>query len=429
MRRSRGFTLQEALISILILSMVMIVALTLLLSMRSFASKQQAFTAPRQAARSAVDYLSFFVAGATDLNIAQGNPNALVMWTTFGNAATSAANLRQASYNNLTAAQGMGTGTLGYGDVGTDIISLSTAVNPTRIPIISWTGNAAGGTTAEINFTVGCPNDANNLTAFKRATGATMVGLTEVSGLLTVQDTQGRWRYVQITNYKPSTCSAESTTLEVIHVDILPGTSDQVNPPGGWRGDLVAPLTLNAGLDFTSFRVRNGSLEQKVTGFDPSGVLSPGIFDPACDGRSPAPGCPTIGFTPVIENVEDLQVAYVYQDGTVWNTGTQVLTTTGAVPEQVRTLNPPGARDIAFVRAVRVSVTARSNALDIEARSLAARPSATPSAGTTSRRVGLYRRPALEDHAEGALDTLAGGVFDRHRLTTTLLLRNRLLGF
>ena len=74
MKRSRGFTLIEALVSVLILSVVMIVALTLLVSMRSFAAKQQAFTAPRQSARSAIDYLSFFLAGATRPERRGGEP-------------------------------------------------------------------------------------------------------------------------------------------------------------------------------------------------------------------------------------------------------------------------------------------------------------------------------------------------------------------
>ena len=71
---------------------------------------------------------------------------------------------------------------------------------------------------------------------------------------------------------------------------------------------------------------------------------------------------------------------------------------------------------------------ARSNPLDIGARGLSAAPPAAPVPGDI-RREGIYRRPALEDHALGPLDTVATGVFDRYRLTTTLILRNRMLGF
>ncbi len=430
MKRERGFTLIEALVSILILSVVMIVALTLLVSMRSFAAKQQAFTAPRQTARAGIDYLSFFLAGATDLNVEAGNPNALVMWLTYGDNNTSGAGVRQTSYNNLTAAQAAS----GLGDEGTDIITLSIPTTPVRIPIVKWTGSAVASKTMEINFTAGCPDDARNLALFKQVTGATQVGPKEMSGILTVQDSVGRWRYMQITDYNWSKCSEAAgtdPTNEVIHIQITPGNSDQLNPPGGWREDLVEPFTINAGIDFTSFRVRNRNLEQKTSGVDPAGVYSPGVFNPNCDRTVPAGGCPSIGFTPVVENVEDLQIAYVYRDGTIWNSATAgfVLGTPGQIPEQARTgAGAPGARDITNVRALRISVIARSNPLDIGVRQASAAPPATPVPGEI-RREGLYRRPALEDHAMGPLDTVANGVFDRYRLTTTLVLRNRMLGF
>ena len=417
-RRSLGFTLVEAAASILILSVVMIVALTLLVSMRSFAAKQQAFTAPRQTARSAVDYLSFFAAGAADLNVDQGNPNALVMWTSFGDSKTVV--VRQASFNNLTAAQAAN----GFGDEGTDVITLAVPTNPVRIPIVKWTGNDVASKTMDVNYTAGCPDDATNLAMFKAATGMYNNGSKELSGILIVQDGQGRWRYMQITDYNWSKCSEMGGTDEVIHIQITPGNSDQLNPPAGWRSDLVEPYSINGGVDFTSFRVRNRNLEQKMTGVDGSGNFSPGIFNPDCDGTTPDPGCPAIGFTPVVENVEDLQIAYVYQDGTIWNTATQVLATTAPdgtasnIPEQGLTGGALGARDIVNVRALRVSVISRSNPLDIGARGLSNVDAA-----------GRYLRQALEDHPAGPPDTVANGVFDRYRLTTTIVLRNRMLGF
>ncbi len=50
---TRGVSLSEAMVSLLILTMVMIVALTLLFSMKSFAERQQVRTAPRQVSRRA----------------------------------------------------------------------------------------------------------------------------------------------------------------------------------------------------------------------------------------------------------------------------------------------------------------------------------------------------------------------------------------
>ncbi|MBK8597308.1 MAG: prepilin-type N-terminal cleavage/methylation domain-containing protein [Holophagales bacterium] len=441
MKRHRGFTLIEALVSILILSVVMIVALTLLVSMRSFAAKQQAFTAPRQTARAGIDYLSFFLAGAADLNVEAGNPNALVMWTTYGDNNTSAGDVRQASYNNLSAAQAAD----GLGDEGTDIITISIPTTPVRIPIITWNPLAVSSGPMAVNFTAGCPDDVRNLALFKQVTGATTAGGTDVSGLLTVQDSVGRWRYLRITGYTSSTCTRSTganPTLDVIDIQTIAGNANQLNPPGGWREDLIPPYTMNAGLDFTSFRVRNRNLEQKTSGVDAGGVYSPGVFDPNCDKEhaAGAGGCPTIGFTPVVENVEDLQVAYVYRDGTIWNTANRLLSappvslppvaaTAGGIPGQVPSgTGAPLSTDITNVRALRISVIARSNPLDIGARGLSAAPPAAPVPGDI-RREGIYRRPALEDHALGPLDTVATGVFDRYRLTTTLILRNRMLGF
>ena len=66
------------------------------------------------------------------------------------------------------------------------------------------------------------------------------------------------------------------------------------------------PVVLWAGVSYVSFRVRNGTLEQKN-----------GMFDRTTDK-------PGAAFFPIMENVEDLQVAYIYgrgaQAGNVWNT-------------------------------------------------------------------------------------------------------------
>jgi len=79
--RARGFTLIEALISLVLFVVVMVVALALLFTMRSFADRQAYYTAPRQAARRAIDYVGGFAESATDMNTntAQNkyNPDAL----------------------------------------------------------------------------------------------------------------------------------------------------------------------------------------------------------------------------------------------------------------------------------------------------------------------------------------------------------------
>ena len=99
---ARGFTLLEAMVSLVLLVIVLLVAMTMLFQMRAFAERQQYFMLPRQAARRAADYLSFYFAGASDLNYADStrlSPNALIMYYNLGG------NLLQASYNNLTGAE------------------------------------------------------------------------------------------------------------------------------------------------------------------------------------------------------------------------------------------------------------------------------------------------------------------------------------
>ncbi len=415
MRARRGFTLIEAVASVFILSVVMAVALSLLVSMRSFAAKQQAFTAPRQTARRAVDYLSFFAAGATDLNFEGRSPNALVMTFGFGSAGAAAAHL--SSYNGLSGADV----TNEFGDAGTDIVSFAIPVNPVRITVARW--DAPNDPTSKklyANFVAGCAvSDAENLRLFKVQTGMQNVAGVDVMPLLTIQDTQGRWRFIRITKYEPSVCANSANKLaldEVIPVEYVTGATDQFVAPGGFRVDFEPqpPYTINAGIEYTSFRVLNRALEQKTTGFDAAGLYSPGFFDPRCDGKVKAVGavCPAIGFTPIVENVEDFQVAYVYNDGTVVN---------NVLPAQAQFPVPPAAAaagDVVSVNALRISIVGRSNPLDIGARQLSAFEGSS-----------LYLRPAVEDRAAGASDTVATGVFDRYRLTTTLVLRNRMLGY
>ncbi|MFI5120601.1 MAG: prepilin-type N-terminal cleavage/methylation domain-containing protein, partial [Thermoanaerobaculia bacterium] len=81
-RPARGFTLLEAMVSLLLLVIVLVVAMTMLFQMRAFAERQQYFMLPRQAARRAADYLSFYFASASDVNYIdtdRPNPNALIM--------------------------------------------------------------------------------------------------------------------------------------------------------------------------------------------------------------------------------------------------------------------------------------------------------------------------------------------------------------
>lgn len=410
-RRRRGFTLAEAVVSLVILVLVMTVALTLLFSMKSFAERQQVNTVPRQAARRAVDYVSYYLSSATDLNAEFGNPNAIQIWYEFCdhcNGKNPSVD-RQASYNNLTTAQSS------LGTPGTDIISLGVPVTPLRIPVSIWPGNDNAASTMWLNYRRGCPNDTLNMDMFKAETGAHTTGGQSESGVLAVMDATGRWVYIQITTYNGSNCSAADD--KIIHVTINP-SGDRINPPGGWRDDLIEPITLAAGLDFVSFRHRVNpttnvpALEQKVSGTDAAGVFHNGFFDPTTDN-------PGTMFVPIVENIEDFQIAYIFNDGAIFNTETQVLTTQGQVPLQDRsdTVNcGTFVRDILCVQALRLTFVGRSLPMNLGVRNMAD--------------WNLKLRPRAEDHAPAtAPDTLAGGIFDRYRQTTTVMIRNRTLGW
>ncbi|MEW5764317.1 MAG: prepilin-type N-terminal cleavage/methylation domain-containing protein [Acidobacteriota bacterium] len=376
----RGFTLIEATISMTLLVVVLVLSLTFLFSMRAFAQRQELFASPRQTARRAMDYVSYYVRGATDMNVRAGNPNALSMYYSV----KSGSNFipQQTTFNNVTNAA--------YADVGTDLINMAKPTGTLLIPIIDWPGfqHAAN---VRFSFDLGCPDSDLNMELFKEMTGYIPGSNPSASGLLTLVDDTGQWAYYQITNYlesgnidncEPHTGSGwEGSTGPEIHVTNNPGQSDGINPPAG-QPNLVNPKL--ASISYISFRVKNGQLQQRQ-----------GLFDL---------NNPDAGYVPLLDDVEDLQIAYVYNDGTIWNTATQVLTTPNAIPPQD---NPAvDVRDAVNVSGLRVTVTARSDELP-----------------ATLLKQARYNRPAAEDRAAGAADRRF-----HYRLTTTVMLRNRILG-
>jgi len=203
------------------------------------------------------------------------------------------------------------------------------------------------------------------------------------SDVLTLMDSTGNWTYYQITGYQQSSCS--DTNGDIIHVTNTPGQSNAVNPPGG-PDTLNKPLSIGAGVHYVTFRVYDHKLQQKR-----------GLFDPATAGT---------GWTTLLDNVEDFQIAYLYNDGTIENDAGHTLTTPNEIPTQP---NPPGNSppDITQVIGLRITIVARS-------------PRSLP---PTILGRDKYVRPAAEDHPAGNKDK-----FYHYRLTATILLRNRMLG-
>jgi type II secretory pathway pseudopilin PulG len=421
--RARGFTLLEAMISLLLLVIVLTVAMTMLFQMRAFAERQQSFMLPRQAARRATDYLSYYIAGASDLNYViagQPSPNALITYYNLGG------NLTQASYNNLTGTETnpgpANNGLLGasglrpantstkFGDVGTDVITMVAPFNPSRYQVLA--PFPAFGTSKDLflNFRVGCAtSDAANLTAFQAATGFDGTQ----SALLMLVDVSGNWSYVRIPSagYKADGLCSDKTGSN-IHITVDTASATLPAPPHGVAA-FTNPVYLVAGLQVISFRVLTDSvdgipkLQQKL-----------GLFDPLNDTADNA----LTGFTNVMENVEDLQVAYVYArtaaagaNGLVWNTSSQTIVTGGTlcptgcdthVPFQAGPASVAPPLDIQNVIGLRFSVTARSPLLTIGSQKLTLQ----------------HERPASEDHAGSTVPDQ----FDHYRATATLLLRNRI---
>ncbi len=425
-RGQRGFSLVEMVVSLLILVLVMIVALSLLFAMKSFAERQQVKTAPRQTSRRAADYLSYFIAGATDLNDAATprSPNAIVTWYSKPGPG-GAPVLKQASYNDLTPAQSA------LGEVGTDIITVAVPSGTAIGQFASWPGVGNTGT-ATIDYLDGCPDNATLQANFEQLTGAHVNGSgKKVSELMTVVDANGAWSYYRITNYLGYTCgSLDPGTGEPnpVQVSSDPAGNGEVvvNPPGG-PGALAAPVTLIAGMRFYSFRVRRAaddtlSLEQKQ-----------GLFDPDTDN-------PGNAFVPILPDVEDFQVAYLYSTppaggGTVFNTidpatGNVVLVDDSAFGTNVH-VPPQGSAlpwDVTNVAGLRFSITSRSAALRFTTSRISVR---RKTATETNVRPASEDRPAgnPDDYEKpGATTGARVGDFDHFRITSTLALRNRMLG-
>lgn len=129
---------------------------------------------------------------------------------------------------------------------------------------------------------------------------------------------------------------------------------------------------------YVTFRVKDGSLQQKN-----------GVFDPSN---------PDDGFVEVLPDMVDLQFAWLFADGTIWNnTGSHQLPTgtyTGSVPSQQG--NGGGTvqtYDAINVVGIRVTATARASepvTWEDEARFL--RPAAEDRAAATQRDRLYYRR-------------------------------------
>jgi prepilin-type N-terminal cleavage/methylation domain-containing protein len=433
-RPRRGFTLLEAMVSLLLLVIVLTVAMAMLFQMRAFAERQQFYMLPRQAARRAADYLSYYVASASDLNDVQNNPNALVMYYNLLGVTV------QASYDNLTGAEpGNLVTTPGvttrFGDIGTDLITLVAPLNPAKYLVYAPFPGFGANKDIYLNFRVGCggpggTDNATNLAQFKAATGFDGTK----SSLLMFEDKDGEWSYFEIpaAGYLNDGDCSDVTTYKNIHIQANTAAPALLPAPPGGAFTFANPVYLVTGIQFISFRVRTDpadnvpKLQQKL-----------GLFNPVTDN-------PGTAFVNVMENVEDLQIAYQYKDGSIWNNTAarriSQATTFGQCgiaqcDNGVPTQGGPAAvsaepLDVTKVIGLRFSVTARSPLLSLGSQQLS--QVSTPS-DALHRTLNFHFRPASENH-DVTPDPLVPGspqldLFDHYRATTTLMIRNRMLGY
>uniref|UniRef100_A0A7V2EFI2 Type II secretion system protein n=1 Tax=Thermoanaerobaculum aquaticum TaxID=1312852 RepID=A0A7V2EFI2_9BACT len=395
-----GFTIPEVLVTLIILVAILVVAAQVLFETRNAAERQRAQVEARQFARSAVEYLHFMLRGSTDLNTRNQNfpnPLSLLIWVAKDSGSTTIP--VQVSFDNLTAAQAAA----GFGDEGTDLLTFARADNVLSVPVVRWPGNQHAATLC-FEFTLGCPDSTLNLQLFKQATGAHMVGPKEMSEVFLVVGDDGQAGFMQITDYQDGVnadccvekergglCNnpgdpADTTPVRAIKVQRSPGLSGGLNPPGGYP-NLQNPRA-ELGVRYVTLRVRNGWLEQKNSAFDPEN--------------------PNDGFFQVLPNVEDLQIAYLFRDGSIRNATVprDCGWATNCVPVQDSTVGntlPPN--HAANVIGLRVSITARS----------------TTEMPITQEPAARFLRPAAENRPGATVRDR----FYRYQTSTMILLRNR----
>jgi type II secretory pathway pseudopilin PulG len=367
-RREAGFSLIEILLALGLTALLMMVASQLIVSMKRSSDRMRINAEAKNRAQQALDYLTMNFRGATDMNPLVGNPAAIMTWYQRGG------NPVQATWNNVTNAN--------LADIGTDILTIARAGSNTIATGSSFSSTDSS-TPSKFEFNLGCPNSANNLAMFKDLT-------SNGQPTLLVDRTTGTWALYQITDYRDAanaaSCGAVAPAVPEIEVIANPGGGALVAPAVA-PGAFANPPSLMLGVRFFSFRIRNGWLEQKQ-----------GLFDPNSDN-------PGTAFIPLIPNIEDLQIAWAFTDGTVWNSATQQLaggTYTNGVPSQGTAL----AYDVLNVNAFRVTVVARSQ------EELKWDP------------VAVFSRPSVEDRAAGAKDK-----FFHQRAATLVMIRNRNLIF
>jgi prepilin-type N-terminal cleavage/methylation domain-containing protein len=405
--RHAGFTLIEVMVTLISVTTILVVSAQLMFAMRRGLVRQQLQVEARQNVRAALDYTSMLLRGASDFNKGSANAGAVLTWVfaqSQCHGCTPPATIPcptqdgcyQVSYNNVTSTNN-GSGILA--DEGTDIITIgrpegtitANAVSTPDFANLAQSGWLTPGCTA-----ADAAASAVAFTAFKAATGA---GTGTVSDRLAVAGDGGGWTFYKITDYQDSdnstlcciprsACAIAGVNLACILTKGNLGGPLGIKPPGG--NTTLQNQRLLTGTRFVSLRVRTDPithvpwLEQKD-----------GLFDPAADNPGGA-------FVPILPNIEDMQVAWIFNNGDVKNNSSaNRLGLTGQVPQA----GGSATTDVQNVVGFRVTFTARS------------------SQGMTLESARFFR-PAAEDHDAGtARDTVY-----RYQASANAMIRNRMMG-
>jgi len=423
-----GFTLMEVLVVLACLGMILWMAGQLLFPMRAAAERQRLQVEARQTARSATDYLGYVVRGATDMNetALPRNPAAILpyLWrgvtTGTGNfpACPGDGGCVQLSYNNVD------QGATSFASNGSDIITLTSAqvTYPVRLDGASAWPNPFNNSSIQYwAFNVACsptPDDTANFQLFKTLT-QDPANPTQSVPLLIVDQGSGAWLTYRITNYRDGNNSTTCTVLNpacivggvnvpCVEVNADPENANNLNPPGGVQ--LLANIpSLIVGSRFTTLRLCNGWLEQKN-----------GTFDPVADANCPALPSGTVefpdyvtkaGWSPLLPNVEDFQIAYIFNNGDTWNGPGGTLSAAQGCNNGVPSFNAAPATvnqyDVRSVIGTRITIAARSS---------------TPVRGEGKM---AFRQPAAEDHDP---TTAPNDTYYRYQASVITMLRNRTSG-
>ena len=435
--RAAGFTLMEVLVVLAALGMILWMAGQLLFPMRAAAERQRLQVEARQTARSAGDYASYVIRGASDMNdrATPRNPGTILTYLWKGpNPATVGAffptcpgtGCVQLSYNNVDqAATSLATD-------GSDIITL--AVSQARTyPVLlksaspAWPIPYDDASVQYWGFDLGCApgapagnagaNDNKNLSDFKTLLE---VGSTGKSlPLILVEPATGQWLTYRITSFRDGNngtsctvldpnCLLEGVNVPCISVSATPSDPLSLNAPGGPETISGQPSVV-VGSRFKTLRLCNGWLEEKDGFLDPDPTTGDGNCTPVVAAGTEFPAYVTkAGWSPLLPNVEDFQIAYVFANGETWNGSKQTLVATqlcdNGVPSCDAGASTPSNWDVRNIIAVRVTITARS------------------SIPVTVGGKIVRGRPAAEDHNPG---TAAGDTYYRYQVSVTTLLRNR----